>query len=79
MIVLSGVRMRVDRRPMCITVSPVRSPKRHASPTSTGRVADHRESAEQIFDGLLRGESDGESADAQTCENGGDVVTPEMR
>ena len=36
MIVRSGVRMRVERRPMCMTV-PVRSPKRQTSPTKTGR------------------------------------------
>jgi hypothetical protein len=34
--VLSGVRILVERSPMCITV-PVRSPKRQTSPTRTGR------------------------------------------
>src|SRR5579864_5437582 len=35
-IVRSGVRMRVERSPICMTV-PVRSPKRQTSPTETGR------------------------------------------
>ena len=67
--VLSGVRMRVERRLMSSTV-PVRSPMRQVSPDADDFVAQERNASEEILQSFLSGESDGDTADAQSGECG---------
>ena len=63
----SKVRMRVERRPMSSTVPMVST---HAAEIADAHhaVGEDADSAEEILDGLLRGQSDGDAADAESGE-----------
>ena len=71
--VRSGVRMRVERRPISST-TPVRpSRKRQRSPDAHRLVGDDADAAEHVLDRLLRGERDRDAADAEPGDEAGDV------
>ena len=67
-----GVRTRVERRLISSTV-PTLSPKRQKSPTrmtSSPRIGN---AAEEVFQRFLRRKCDGETADTDSSEEGGQV------
>ena len=76
--VRSAVRMRVERRLMSSTV-PTRSPKRQVVADANDFVGQNGNSAEKIFERLLRGEGDGNAADAEAGEHRGQVEAEDRR
>ena len=63
--VRSGVRMRVERRPMSSTV-PVAVAEAAEVADADRLVGDQREAAEEVLERLLRRQRDREAADAET-------------
>ncbi len=65
-------RMRVDLRPICSTAPSLRA-ELDVVADAEGPVEDDRERREQVGEDALRGEADGDAADAEAGDEAGDV------
>ena len=64
----SSVRMRVERRPMCSTVPSI-VPILQEVADPDGLIEDERRTGDDVLERLLRGQRDGDAADAEAGED----------